>query len=200
MIRFLWSVNMLAILCKICSINFFCISFISLLFIILIMTFHFLQSDNRLFLKHYFLIIISSLVTFIHDVIFIERRVLFCVCNCLLSSWTDVFNFCTFFVMNAFWFAWCFSSESSWRRWISFNAISFHEWFLLFSFFNVDIFINKSIMLITFSSLLHKCFNFASLFSCDKSTSLAIIFESALLQFMQFIVIQSSSKFTLSCL
>ena len=189
MIRSLWSVDMLAILCRICSINFFYIFFISLLFIILIMTSHFLQSDNRSSLKHCFFIAISSLVTFVHDVIFVERRVFFCVCNCLLSSWTDVFSFCTFFVMNAFWFIWCFSSELSWKHQISFNAISFHKWSLLFSFSNVDIFISRSIMLATFSSLLREHFNLASLFSCNESTSLAIIFESALLQFMQFIVI-----------
>ena len=170
MIKFLWSVNTLVILCKICSINFFCISFISFLFIILIMTSLFLQSDNRSFLKCYSLVIVSSLVTFTHDVIFIKRRVLFCVCNCLLSSWFDVFNFCTFFAMNAFWFMWCFSSESSRRCWISFNAISFHEWSLLFSFSNVDIFISKSIMLVMFSSSLCKCFNLTSLFSCNELT------------------------------
>ncbi len=199
-IRFLWSVNTSAIFCRICSINFFCISFISLLFIILIMTSHFLRSDDELSLERCFLVAISSLATFAHDVIFIERRVFFCVCNCLLSSWIDVFNFCTFFAMNVFWFAWCFSSESSRRHWISFNAISFHEWSLLFFFSNVDIFISRSIILATFSSLSHECFNLASLFSCNESTSLVIIFESALLQFMQFIVVQSSSRFTLSCL
>ncbi len=133
MIRSLWSVNTSAILCKICSINFFCISFISLLFIILIMTFHLLWSDDKSSLRRYFLVAISSLVTFAHDVIFVERRMLFCVCNCL---------------------------------------------------FNIDIFISRSIMLTTFSSSLHKHFNLASLFSCDKSTLLAIIFESTLLQFM----------------
>ncbi len=127
MIRFLWPVNMFAILYKICSINFFCISSISLLFIILIMTSHLLRSDDELFLKRCFFVAISSLVTFAHDVIFVERRVFFCVCNCLLSSWTDAFSFCTFFAMNAFWFTWCFSSESSRRHQISFNAISFHE-------------------------------------------------------------------------
>ncbi len=200
MIRFLWSVNMSAIFCRICSVNFFCISFISLLFIILIMTSHLLQSDDKLFLRRCFLITISSLVMFAHDVIFVERRMFFCVCNCLLSSWTDVFSFYTFFAMNAFWFTWCFSSELSWRRWISFNAIFFHEWSLLFSFSNIDIFISKSIMLATFSSLLHEHFNLTSLFSCNKSTLLAIVFESALLQFMQFIVIQSSSRFILSYL
>ncbi len=200
MIRFLWSINTSAIFCRICSINFFCIFSISLLFIILIMTFHFLQSDDESSLKRCFLIVISSLVTFVHDMIFVERRMLLYVCNCLLSSWTDVFSFCTFFAMNTFWFAWCFSSESSRRCWISFNAISFHEWSLLFSFSNVDIFISKSIMLATFSLLLRECFNFMSLFSCNELMLLAIIFESALLQFMQFIIIQSSSRFTLSCL
>jgi len=118
-------------------IDFFCIFFISLLFIILIMTSHLLQSDNKSSLKHYSLVAISSLVMFAYDVIFVERCMLLCVCNCLLSSWTDVFSFYTFFVMNVFWFAWCFSSELSWRRWISFNAIFFHEWSLFFSFFNI---------------------------------------------------------------
>ncbi len=199
-IRFLWSVDTSAIFCRICSIDFFCISFISLLFIILIMISRFLQSDDESSLKCCSLVAISSLVTFAHDVIFVERRMFLCVCNCLLSSWTDVFSFCTFFAINAFWFAWCFSSESSWKRWISFNAISFHEWSLLFSFSNVDIFISKSIMLATFSSSSRERFDLTSLFSCNESTSLAIIFESALLQFMQFIVVQSFSRFTLSCL
>ncbi len=199
-IRSLWSVDTSAILYRICSIDFFCISFISLLFIILIMTSHFLQSNDESSLRRCFLVAISSLVTFAHDVIFVERRVFFCVCNCLLSSWTDVFSFYTFFVMNTFWFVWCFSSESSWRHWISFNAISFHEWSLLFSFSNVDIFISRSIMLATFSLSSRECFNLTSLFSCNELTSLAIIFESALLQFMQFIVVQSSFRFTLSCL
>ncbi len=104
-IRFLWSVNTFAILCTICSINFFYISSISSLFIILITTFCFLRSDDESSLKHCFLVVISSLVTFAHDMIFVERRMFFCVCNCLLSSWTDVFSFCTFFAINAFWFA-----------------------------------------------------------------------------------------------
>ncbi len=200
MIRFLWSVNTSAILCKICSIDFFCIFSISLLFIILIMTSHLLQSNDESSLKHCFFVTISSLVTFAHDVIFVERCMLLYVCNCLLSSWTDVFSFCTFFAMNAFWFVWCFSSESSRKHQISFNAISFHEWSLLFSFSNVDIFITKSIILATFSSLLRECFDLTSLFSCNELTSLAIVLKSALLQFMQFIVVQSFSRFTLSCL
>ncbi len=164
------------------------------------MTSRLLWNDDESSLRRCSFVAISSLVTFAHDVIFVERRVLFCVCNCLLSSWTDVFSFCTFFAMNAFWFAWCFSSESSRRRRISFNAISFHEWSLLFSFSNVDIFISRSIMLATFSSSSRERFDSASLFSCDESTSLAIIFESVLLRFVQFIVVQSSSRFTLPCL
>ncbi len=200
MIKFLWSVNTSAIFCRICSINFFCIFFISLLFIILIMTFHLLWSDDKSSLNRCSFVFISSLVTFAHDVIFVERCMLLCVCNCLLSSWIDIFSFCTFFAMNAFWFMWCFSSELSQRHWIIFNAISFHKWSLLFSFSNVDIFISKSIMLATFSLSLRKHFDSTSLFSCDESTSLVIIFESALLQFMQFIVVQSSFIFTLSCL
>ncbi len=200
MIRSLWSVNTSAILCKICSINFFCIFFISLLFIILIMIFHFLQSNDRSSLSHYSFIAISSLVVFAHDVIFVKKCMLFCVCNCLLNSWTDVFSFCTFFAMITFWFSLCFSSELSWRHWISFNAISFHEWSLLFFFSNVDIFISKSIMLTMFFSSLREHFNLASLFLCNESMSLAIIFESTLLWFMQFIIVQSSSKFTLSYL
>ncbi len=199
-IKSLWFINMSAILYKICSINFFCISFISLLFIILIMISYLLQSDDESSLNHCSFIAISSLVMFAHDMIFIERHMLLYVCNCLLSSWTDIFSFYTFFAMNAFWFAWCFSSESSQKHWINFNAISFHKWSLFFSFFNVDIFISRLIMLATFSSSLRKHFDSASLFSYDKSTSLAIIFESALLQFMQFIVIQSFSRFTLFCL
>ncbi len=199
-IRFLWPVDTSAILCRICLIDFFCISSISLLFIILIMTSRLLRSDDELSLRRCFLVAISSLVTFAHDVIFVERRVFFCVCNCLLSSWTDAFSFCTFFAMNAFWFTWCFSSESSRRCQISFNVISFHEWSLLFSFSNVHIFISRSIMLATFSLSSRECFDLTSLFSCNESTSLAIIFESALLRFMQFIVVQSSSRFTLSCL
>ncbi len=200
MIRFLWPVNTSAILCRICSTDFFCTSSISLLFIILIMTSRFLRSDDELLLERCFFVAISSLVTFAHDVVFVERRMFFCVCNCLLSSWTDVFSFCTFFAMNAFWFAWCFSSESSRRRRTSFNAISFHEWSLLFSFSNVDIFISRSIILATFSSSSRERFDLASLFPCDESTSLAIVFESALLRFVQFIVVQSSSRFTLPCL
>ncbi len=127
MIKFHWLVNTSAILWRICLMIFFCIFFISSLFAIFIMTSRFLQSDNDLFLKHCFLVDNSSFVMFAHDMIFNEKRVFLCICNCLLSSWIDVFSFCTFFMMNAFWVVWCFSSESSWRWCISFNAISFHE-------------------------------------------------------------------------
>jgi len=72
------------------------------------MTFHFLQSEDNLFLKCYSLIITSSLVTFAHDMILDEKHILSyvcmlsCVCNCLLSSCINVFNFYTFFTMNVF--------------------------------------------------------------------------------------------------
>ncbi len=205
-IRFLWAVDMFVISWRICSIDFFCIFFIFFLFAIFIMTFHFLQSDDNSFLKRCFLIVTSSLVTFAHDVILDEKRMLFCicmlscVCNCLLSSYMNVFSFCTFFAMNTFWFSLFFSSESFWRCYISFTATSFHEWSLLFSFFNVDVCIRRSIMLVIYFSSLRELFNLTLLFLHDKSTSLAIISESALLQFMQFIIIYSSSKFILSWL
>ena len=200
MIKSCWLVDMSAIFWRICLMIFFCIFFISSLSAIFIMTLHLLQSDNNFSLKHCFLIDNSSLVTFAYDMIFDEKRVFFCICNCLLSSWTDIFSFCTFFVMNAFWVIWCFSSDSS-RRWcISFTATSFHEWSLLFSFFNVDVCIRRSIMLATYFSLLCKLFDLMLLFLHDKSTSFTIVFESALLQFMQFIVIYSSFKFILSWL
>ena len=50
------------------------------------MTSRFLRSGGESSLERCFLVAISSLVTFVHDVIFIERRVFLCVCNCLLSS------------------------------------------------------------------------------------------------------------------
>jgi len=204
MIRSLWTVNTFVISWKICSIDFFCIFFIFFLLTIFIMTSHFLQSDDKSFLKHYFLIVTSSLVTFTHDVILDEKHMLFCicmlscVCSCLLSSCTDVFSFCTFFAMNTFWFSLFFSSESFWRCCISFTATSFHEWFLFFFFSNVDVCIRKSIMLTTYFLSLHKLFDFTLLFLHDESISLAIIFKSALLQFMQFIVVYSSFRFILS--
>ncbi len=205
-IRFLWAVDLFVISWRICSIDFFCIFSIFFLFAIFIMTFHFLQSDDNSFLKRCFLIVTSSLVTFAHDMILDEKRMLFCicmlscVCNCLLSSYMNVFSFCTFFAMNTFWFSLFFSSESFWRCYISFTATSFHEWSLLFSFFNVDVCIRRSIMLVIYFSSLRELFNLTLLFLHDKSTSLAIISESALLQFMQFIIIYSSFKFILSWL
>ncbi len=164
------------------------------------MTSHFLRSDDDFSLRRCFFVDNSSLVMFAYDMIFNEERVFLCICNCLLSSWTDVFSFYTFFAMNAFWVAWCFSSDSSWRWCISFTAISFHEWSLLFSFFNVDVCIRRSIILATYFLLLCKLFNLVLLFLRDKSTLLAIVSESALLQFMQFIIIYSSSRFILSWL
>ncbi len=200
MIRSCWFINTFAILWRICLMIFFCIFFISFLSAIFIMTLHLLQSNDDLSLKHYFLIDNSFLVMFAHDMIFNERHVFLCICNCLLSSWTDVFSFCTFFAINTFWIAWCFSFDSSWKWCISFTATSFHKWSLLFSFFNVDVCIRRSIMLTTCFSLLHEFFDLALLFLRDKSMLLAIVSESALLQFMQFIIIYSSSKLILSWL
>ncbi len=200
MIKFLWAVNTFVISWRICLINFFCIFFIFFLSIIFIMIFHLLQSDDNLSLRRCFLIVAFSLVMFIHDVILNEKCMLSCVYNCLLSSCMNVFSFCTFFAMNALWFSLFFSSESFWRRCINFTATSFHEWSLLFSFSNVDVCIKRSIMLATYFSSLCKLFDLTLLFHRDESTSLAIISESALLQFMQFIIIYSSSRFILSWL
>jgi len=121
MIKFHCTINMFMILCKICSINFFCTFFIFFLSIIFIMILCFLQSDDKLSLSHYFLIVTSSLTISAHDVILDVKCMFSYVYNCLLSSWMNVFNFCTFFVMNAFWFLLFLSSELFQRRWISFK-------------------------------------------------------------------------------
>ncbi len=200
MIKFLWVVNTFVISWRIYSINFFCIFSTFFLSIIFIRISHFLQSNDNSSLRCCFFIVASSFVMFTHDVILDEKCVLSYVYSCLLSSCMNVFSFCTFFAMNTFWFSLFFSSESFWRRCISFTATSFHEWSLLFFFFNVDVCIKRSIMLITYFLLLRKLFDLTLLFLDDESTLLAIIFESALLQFMQFIVIYSSFKFILSWL
>ncbi len=203
MIKFLWAVDTFVISWRICSIDFFCIFSIFFLSAIFIMTSHLLRSDDNSSLKCCSFIVTSSFITFVHDVIFDEKCVLsyVCmlsyVCSCLLSSCTDVFSFCTFFALNAFWFLLFFLSELFQRCCISFTATSFHEWSLLFSFSNVDVCIRRSIMLTTCFLLLRKLFDFTLLFLRNESTSFAIISESALLQFMQFIVIYSSSRFVL---
>ncbi len=164
MIKFLWAINMFVISWKIYLINFFYIFFIFFLSAIFIIIFRLLQSNDNSFLTCYFLIVTSSFVTFTHDMIFNEKHILsyvymlFYVCSCLLSSYTNVFSFYTFFAMNAFWFSLFFSSESFQRCCISFTATFFHEWSLLFSFFNVDVYIRKSIMLVTYFSSLCKLF------------------------------------------
>ncbi len=95
--------------------DFFCIFSTSSLFAIFIMTLCLLQSNDDSSLKRCFLVDNSSLVMFAHNMIFNEKRVFLCICNCLLSSWINVFSFYMFFVMNASWVAWCFSSDSSQR-------------------------------------------------------------------------------------
>ena len=88
-----WSVNTFVILWRICSIDFFCIFFIFLLSTIFIMISHLLRSDDKLSLKCYFSAVTSSLVMSVYDVILNVKRVLFYVCNYLLSSWMNVFSF-----------------------------------------------------------------------------------------------------------
>ena len=110
MIRSHWFIDMFAIFWRICLMIFFCIFFISSLSAIFIMTSQFLQSNDDFSLKHYFLIDNSSFITFAYDMIFNEKCVFFCICNCLFSNWIDVFSFCTFFMINVFWVTWCFSS------------------------------------------------------------------------------------------
>ncbi len=79
---------MLAIFWKICLMIFFCIFSISSLSAIFIMILHLLQSDDNFSLKHYFLIDSSSLIMFVYDMIFNEKCIFLCICNCSLNSWT----------------------------------------------------------------------------------------------------------------
>ncbi len=89
----------------------------------------------------------------------------------------NIFNFYTFFVMNASWFS-IFFSKIFWRRWISFRITSFHECFF---FSNIDVCINRSMISLMFISSLCKHLNFTSLSFCNKSTLIIIISESVLL-------------------
>ncbi len=198
-IKFHCIIDTFAISWKIWSINLFCISFISFLFLIFTRISRLLQSNDRSFLSRCFSIIASSLATSTHDDVLNVKHVFSCICNCLLRSWMNVFNFCTFFMMNASWLS-IFLSETFWKCWISFKITSFYEWSLLFSFSNINVCVNKSMMLITFVSLLREHLNLTSLSLCNESTLLAIIIESALLLLMQFIIIYSSTQSFLSCL
>ncbi len=200
MIRSRYIINMFSIFWKIWSTDFFCISFIFFLFTIFTRTSRLLQSNDKSPLSCCFLIVVSSLATLTYDDVLNVKRVFFYACSCLLRSWMNVFNFCTFFAMNASWFSFfsIFLSEMFWKCWISFKVTFFHEWSLLFSFFNVDVCVSRSMMLIMFILSLRKRLNLASLFLCDESTLLAIVFESALLLFMQFVIIYSSTWFLLS--
>ncbi len=190
MIRSFWAINTFVISWRICSIDFFYIFSIFFLSTIFIMTSHFLRSDDNSSLRRCSFIVTFSLVMFAHDVILDEKHMLSyvcmlsCICSCLLSSCMNVFSFCTFFAMNAFWFLLFFFSELFWRRCISFTATSFHEWSLLFSFFNIDVCIRRSIILATCFLSLHELFDFTLLFLHDKLTSFTIVSESTLLQLM----------------
>ena len=86
MIKSHWLVDMSTIFWRICSMIFFCIFSISSLSAIFIMTSRLLRSDDDFSLRRCFLVDDSSLVTFAHDMIFNEKRVFLCICNCLLSS------------------------------------------------------------------------------------------------------------------
>ena len=190
-------INTFAISWKTWSINLFCISFISFLFTIFTRILHFLRSDDKSSLSHCFSVVASSLATLTHDDVLNVKRVFSCVCNCLLRSWMNVFNFYTFFVMNMSWLL-IFLSKTFRKRWISSKITSFHEWSLFFSFSNVDVCVSRSMMLITFISLLRERLDSASLSLCNESTLLAIIIESALLLLMQFIIVYSFTRFFLS--
>ncbi len=200
MIRSCCVVDMFSILWKIWSTDFFCISFISFLFIIFTRTLHLLRSNDRSSLNRCFLVVVSSFATSTHDDVLNVKRVFSCACSCLLRSWMNVFNFCTFFAMNASWFSFfsIFLSETFRRRRISSRVTFFHEWSLLFSFSNVDVCVSRLMMLITFVSSLHERLGPASLSLCDRSTLLATAFESALLLFMRFAIVYSSTWFLLS--
>ncbi len=196
-IKFRCVVDAFAISWKIWSIDLFCIFFFSFLFTIFTKISRFLQSDDRLSLSRCFSVVASSLVTLTHDDVLNVKCVFSYVCSCLLRSWMNVFNFCTFFAMNASWLS-IFLFKMFQRRWISFKITSFHEWSLLFSFFNVNVCVSRLMMLITFISSLCKCLNFTSLSLCNESTLLAVIIESALLLLMQFIIVYSFTQSFLS--
>ncbi len=198
-IRFRCIVNTFAISWKIWSIDLFCIFFISFLSFIFTRISRFLRSNDRSSLSRCFSVVASSLVTLTHDNVLNVKHVFSYICSCLLKSWMNVFNFCTFFAMNVSWLL-IFLSETFQRRWISSKITSFHEWSLLFSFSNVDVCVSRLMMLITFVSSLHECLNLTSLSLCNESTLLAIIIESTLLLLMQFIIVYSSTQSFLSCL
>jgi len=84
-------------------LTFFYISFIFFLFIIFIRILRFLQSNDKSSLNHCFLTVTSCLVMLIHDDDLNVKCVFSCIYNCLLKSCINVFNFCTFFMMNASW-------------------------------------------------------------------------------------------------
>ncbi len=120
-------IDALLILWKICLIDFFCIFFTSFFFIIFIRTSRSLRSNNSSSLSCCFLIVAaSSFATSVHDDVLNIKHVFSCICCCLLKSWMNIFNFYTFFAMNASWLS-IFFSETFQRRWISFRITSFHE-------------------------------------------------------------------------
>ncbi len=111
-------VDTLAISWKIWLINLFCIFFTSFLFTIFTRISRLLQSDDKLSLSCCFFIVASSLTTLTHDDVLNVKRVFSYVCSCLLTSWMNVFNFCTFFVMNTSWLNW-----SCWIEYLSSSQV-----------------------------------------------------------------------------
>ncbi len=125
-IKFRYIVDMFAISWKIWSIELFYIFYISFFFTIFTKILRFLRSNDRLSLSHCFFIVAFSFITLIHDDVLNVKHIFSYICSCLLRSWMNVFNFYTFFVMNASWFS-IFLSETFWKCWISSKITSFHE-------------------------------------------------------------------------
>ncbi len=116
-------IDTFAISWKIWSIDLFYIFFIFFLSYIFTRILRFLRSNDRSSLNHCFSVVTSSLATLIHDDVLNMKRVFSYVCNYLLRSWMNVFNFCTFFTMNASWLS-IFLSETFQRRWINYKWIN----------------------------------------------------------------------------
>ena len=118
-IKFRCIINIFVISWKIWLIDLFYIFFIFFLFTIFIKMLRFLQSNDKLFLNHYFFIVTSSLTTLIYDDVLNVKCVFSCICSCLLRSWMNVFNFYTFFMINASWLSILFSEINILNGWIS---------------------------------------------------------------------------------
>jgi len=172
MIKSCCIVNLFSILWKIWLINFFCIFFISFFFIIFIKTLHSLWSNDSLSLSCcFFIVAASSLATSAYNDVSDVKRVFSCICNCLLRSWRMSSTFVHFLRWMHLDFL-SFFSETFWRRWTSFRITSFYEWSLFFSFFNIDVYVSRSMISLTFILSLRECLNFTLLFVINCKSSL----------------------------